>query len=130
MRRFAAVALGILFCSLVVSPAQAEQPSLLDRINAERAPAGLAPLEEDGALSAVCQTEAVAFDLAPGPVPPAVSLVSTVGENIGEGFATVQTVMTSWMNSNGHRANILNPDFRHLGQGHSGTAWCADFTSL
>jgi uncharacterized protein YkwD len=41
----------------------------------------------------------------------------TVGENIAEGQFTVDEVMKTWMNSPGHRRNILDPDFRELGVG-------------
>ncbi|MGF7033673.1 putative YkwD family protein [Paenibacillus mucilaginosus] len=40
------------------------------------------------------------------------------GENIAAGQTTPQAVMTGWMNSPGHRANILNPNFTHLGVGY------------
>lgn len=39
------------------------------------------------------------------------------GENIAKGQRTPQEVMNSWMNSSGHRANILNPNFTHIGIG-------------
>ena len=35
----------------------------------------------------------------------------TAGENIAKGQRTPQEVMNSWMNSSGHRANILNSSF-------------------
>lgn len=41
----------------------------------------------------------------------------TYGENIAFGYATAQAVMQAWMNSSGHRANILNPDFTEIGVG-------------
>lgn len=41
----------------------------------------------------------------------------SVGENIAMGQSTPDAVMTSWMNSPGHRANILSPAFTHLGVG-------------
>src|SRR5215210_6934859 len=41
----------------------------------------------------------------------------TIGENIAEGQTSVNEVMTTWMNSKGHRENILNPAFRELGVG-------------
>lgn len=41
----------------------------------------------------------------------------TIGENIAEGQTSVDEVMKTWMNSPGHRANILNPPFRELGVG-------------
>jgi len=39
------------------------------------------------------------------------------GENIASSYTSPATVMTAWMNSSGHRANILNPRFTHLGVG-------------
>ena len=42
----------------------------------------------------------------------------TVGENIAAGKPTPEDVMDCWLNSPGHRANILNPDFRELGVGY------------
>lgn len=43
---------------------------------------------------------------------------SHAGENIAAGHATAEAVMTTWMNSSGHRANILRPEFREIGVGH------------
>lgn len=56
----------------------------------------------------------------------------TVGENIAEGFTTVEAVVNGWMNSSGHRKNILNPTYREVGFGvarsDSGDLyWCAVF---
>lgn len=39
------------------------------------------------------------------------------GENIARGHLTPEHVMEGWMNSEGHRANILNDSFTHLGVG-------------
>lgn len=39
------------------------------------------------------------------------------GENIAMGQTTAREVMTDWMNSEGHRANILNENFTTLGVG-------------
>lgn len=39
------------------------------------------------------------------------------GENIAAGQQSPAEVMQAWMTSPGHRANILNPDFTHLGVG-------------
>jgi uncharacterized protein YkwD len=53
------------------------------------------------------------------------------GENIARGQADAQAVMTAWMNSPGHKANILNCDFKTLGVGvHFGAGgpwWTQDF---
>lgn len=40
------------------------------------------------------------------------------GENIASGQTSPAEVMQSWMNSEGHRANILKPDFTHIGVGY------------
>lgn len=41
----------------------------------------------------------------------------TAGENIAAGQRTPEEVVTSWMNSPGHRANILNGSFKEIGIG-------------
>ena len=40
---------------------------------------------------------------------------STWGENIAAGYNNPTSVMTGWMNSDGHRANILNCNFTEIG---------------
>lgn len=42
----------------------------------------------------------------------------TLGENIAAGNATPEEVVDQWMHSPGHRANILNKDFKELGVGY------------
>lgn len=58
---------------------------------------------------------------------------STWGENIAYGQQTPTDVMTAWMNSPGHRANILNCAFQEIGVGvnlDSGTPyWTQDFAA-
>jgi uncharacterized protein YkwD len=54
------------------------------------------------------------------------------GENIAYGQSTIDEVMTAWMNSTGHRKNILNKNFTHAGFGYARTSdgrpyWCAQF---
>jgi uncharacterized protein YkwD len=39
------------------------------------------------------------------------------GENVARGQRDAESVMESWMNSDGHRANILNCSFRAIGAG-------------
>ncbi len=41
----------------------------------------------------------------------------TVGENIAVGQRDVAEVMQGWMDSPGHRENIMKPDYTHLGSG-------------
>lgn len=49
------------------------------------------------------------------------------GENIAMGQKTSSQVMTDWMNSSGHRANILNANFTQLGVGKYDTHWTQQF---
>ena len=57
----------------------------------------------------------------------------TAGENIAYGQSTPQQVMNAWMNSSGHRANILNANYTTIGVGYTvinGTAyWAQLFTA-
>lgn len=53
---------------------------------------------------------------------------TSAGENIAAGQKTASEVMNSWMNSSGHRANILNKDYAEIGigfveGGKYGTYW-------
>ncbi|MGL5065936.1 MAG: CAP domain-containing protein [Microcoleus sp.] len=43
---------------------------------------------------------------------------SRAAENIGAGSSTPEQVVTGWMNSSGHRANILNPNLKEIGIGY------------
>ncbi len=43
---------------------------------------------------------------------------STAGENIAKGYSTPEKVVDAWMNSPGHRANILNPSYTMIGVGY------------
>lgn len=42
----------------------------------------------------------------------------SAGENIAKGYTTPQAVVNGWMNSSGHRANILNTSYTHIGVGY------------
>ena len=59
---------------------------------------------------------------------------SSAGENIAAGQKTAEQVMESWMNSSGHRANILNRNYTQLGVGFVtggsyDTYWVQEFIS-
>ena len=49
-------------------------------------------------------------------------------ENIASGQRTPEAVMNSWMNSPGHRANILNPSLSYLGVGFYNYRWTQKFS--
>lgn len=55
-----------------------------------------------------------------------------MGENIAMGYRSIDTVIDGWMNSPGHRKNILNVHYTHAGIGYSKMSggvpyWCVVF---
>lgn len=46
----------------------------------------------------------------------------TWGENVAAGYGSASSVMDGWMNSSGHRANILNPAFTEIGVASAASA--------
>ncbi|MEU8754416.1 sigma-70 family RNA polymerase sigma factor [Streptomyces chartreusis] len=113
-------------------------------VNKERANAGCGPLEEDALLNKSAQghSEDMAardfFDHTnPDGADPGQRITaagyrwSTYGENIAMGQQTPAAVMESWMNSPGHKANILNCSFKDIGVGiHNGPGgpwWTQNF---
>lgn len=98
--------------------------------NQERQQHGLAPLAEDKDLSQVAQLKSEDmqlkdyFDhLSPTYGSPFEMMdrfgvsYRAAGENIAYGYRTPEDVVEGWMNSPGHRANILQPAFTHIGIG-------------
>ncbi|MBM7609434.1 SafA/ExsA family spore coat assembly protein [Ureibacillus composti] len=53
----------------------------------------------------------------------------SAGENIAQGQKTAAQVVDAWMNSEGHRANILNKNYTHIGVGYvaNGNYWTQMF---
>lgn len=49
------------------------------------------------------------------------------GENIARGQRDSEEVMNAWMNSSGHRANILRTQYRRIGVGYVGKVWVQVF---
>ncbi len=102
------------------------EQQVLDICNAERIKIGLAPLSWDPSNlapgAAVRAQEITTYFSHTRPDGSscftAVKNPGRVGENIAAGQASPQAVMNSWMNSQGHRANILNPGFAKIGIGH------------
>ncbi|WP_246599356.1 CAP domain-containing protein [Clostridium lacusfryxellense] len=99
-------------------------------VNQERSKQGLAPLKENVKLSTVARTKSE--DMAKNNYFSHTSptygspfdmmkqfgiTYSAAGENIAMGQPTAASVMDGWMNSPGHRANILSKDFTEIGVG-------------
>lgn len=106
------------------------QTQILNIVNKERAAQGLSALKLDEKLSKVATAKSQDMaDLgyfshtSPTYGSPFDMMkqfgvsYSTAGENIAKGQTTAEQVMRDWMNSEGHRANILNKNFEKLGVG-------------
>ena len=50
-----------------------------------------------------------------------------IGENIAMGQITPAEVVRDWMNSPGHRANILDPSYVYIGVGYCNDHWVQQF---
>lgn len=113
-------------------------------VNAERAKYGLSALKADSRVQQAAQVRAAETVQSFSHTRPNGSSFSTAlteagvsytrsGENIAYGQPTPQQVVNAWMNSSGHRANILNESFTTIGVGYTvvnGTAyWAQLFTA-
>jgi len=115
-------------------------------VNAERARYGLKPLEVDFQLAKVARLKSEDMrdkgyfsHTSPTYGSPFQMMrefgitYRTAGENIAAGHRTPAQAMQGWMNSPGHRANILNANFTHIGVGYAeggsyGHYWTQMFT--
>ncbi|GLW48955.1 hypothetical protein Stsp02_46160 [Streptomyces sp. NBRC 14336] len=106
---------------------------VVDLTNRERAGAGLRPLQADPALTAAAQAHSADMvarsfysHTSPEGSQPwdraaaAGARRRSIGENIACGQRSPAEVVRGWMNSPGHRANILKPGFTHIGIGFAG----------
>jgi Cysteine-rich secretory protein family len=143
------VALG---AGLAARPAGAQDVSgfadqVLTLVNKERQAVGLAPLTRAPELDQAAQQYAQYMGTArffdhtgpDGSTPPTRIAAAgykgyTWGENIAAGQPTPDAVMKAWMNSSGHRANILHSAFKEIGIGVArvpgspmGIYWVQDF---
>jgi uncharacterized YkwD family protein len=109
-------------------------------VNQERAKAKLKPLSSYGALSAMALDKAK--DMynkhyfshtsptfgSPFDMMKSYGIRYTyAGENIAMGQKTPKDVMNAWMNSPGHRENILNPNYTKIGTAYYNGEWVQEF---
>ena len=154
MRWFSVTSLVAVWLSLHVGVAAAAPlddggyvARVLDLTNAERQKAGLPPLSLNPQLGTAAQnySQVLAstgcFEHTCGPVPDfaerdaqaGYSGWTAVGENIAAGYQTPESVVSGWMDSPGHRANILSPKYTEIGiglvsgGGKFGTYWTQEF---
>lgn len=124
------------------SQVSAYEQKVVDLTNQERAKQGLAALKLDTELSKVARTKSLdmkdskyfshtsptfgsPFDM----MKQFGISYRAAGENIAMGQRTPEEVVNAWMNSEGHRKNILNSSFTHIGVGHiaEGNYWTQMF---
>ncbi|MEV0990779.1 CAP domain-containing protein [Streptomyces sp. NPDC049949] len=120
------------------------ESAVLALVNKERATAGCGPLTTNSKLSAAARAYSDTMARSgvmshTGPdgstmtsrVEAAGYAWSRLGENIARGQGDAAAVMDAWMNSSGHRANILNCAFKEIGigvhKGDGGPWWTQDF---
>ena len=100
----------------------------LELINSVRAQAGIGPLVYDSTLSALATLRAQEVSRVWGHSRPDGTSCFTIldengvsysicGENIAAGHTSVTDAVNSWLNSTGHRANILNGAYTKMGIG-------------
>ena len=135
-----------------LSPAAlaAQKKRILDLVNQERAKINLPPLKTETHLTQAAQNQAMDltkrkyFDhISPEGTTPTDRIKASgymssapcaqcnysiyYGENIAKNQETADEVMKAWMQSPGHRANILNPKFQQIGIGIDGPSWVQEF---
>jgi len=130
-------ACAICFIALLL-PIQTSK-NLLKIHNSERHARSVSPLELDDTLCSYAQkhAEKMAYrgQLTHSSMSDLSVLAKTgsVAENIAWGQTTEEEVVASWMNSTGHKQNIMSPRFKKVGFGAKEDArgriyWCAVFS--
>ena len=118
------------------------EQQVVELVNIERSNAGLPPLKRSDALEAAARYHAKdmavdqyfshdSYDAGNIWVCNCFTRMKSfypgggwMGENIAAGFSTPASVMEGWMDSQGHRENILNPHYREIGVGYyAGGPW-------
>ncbi len=113
------------------SSVRAYEKEVIRLVNVERAKQGLSPLTENWELSRVARYKSEDMrknnyfsHTSPTYGSPFNMMKSfgitykTAGENIAKGYSTPAAVVNGWMNSSGHRANILNSTYTQIGVGY------------
>jgi uncharacterized protein YkwD len=138
----------LLFCGVAAAPAAYAAGSgrslaadVIARTNAAREEAGCAPVKVDERLRSIAQEHA--SDMArhgylehedrdgtsSGERIGSAGYSNVTGENLANGYASAAEVMNVWMRSAGHRRNIEDCAFTHIGVGYApnGHYWVQDF---
>ncbi len=126
----------------VDSAVLAYEAEVIRLVNAERAKAGLSPLTSNWELSRIARYKSQDMrdnnyfsHTSPTYGSPSTMIRSfglhfrASGENIAMGYTTPAAVVAGWMNSSGHRANILSASYTQIGVGYvaAGNYWTQMF---
>lgn len=124
------------------APNMSIENQVLQLVNKERTSRGLNPLQMDNKVQQVARLKSQDMyknnyfsHVSPTYGSPFDMLKSfgvsyqMAAENIAQGYPTAAAVVDGWMNSQGHRENILNPNFTHIGIGYepNGHYWTQMF---
>ena len=117
-------------CTITVTGVESSLSELerqvINLVNHERSKEGKRELQIDESLLESCDIRAEELPILFSHTRPdgssCFSVIKTVhsaaGENIARGDASAEAVMSGWMNSQGHRNNILSENYTHIGVGH------------
>ena len=120
---------GVMQASITASE-EAMADRVIELVNQERTSRGLQPLVKDDRLMVAAAARAKELSQRYSHTRPNGSECFTIlwhlgidygyaGENIAMGQRTPEIVMNDWMNSSGHRANILSENFDCIGVGYT-----------
>lgn len=138
-RRTALALLAVVLVTLVAGCLPPEEQTFLDRTNSLRSANGVAPLREHATLTKKAEDwarhMAATGTLAHSNLSSGLGGLAwkSLGENVGMSSPTSNTLLTihnKFVSSSGHRANLLNAGFTHMGVGvHKdarGVVWVAE----
>lgn len=128
MRLPLVLAVALLLSGSAVHASEITRSSVVAEMNVRRATFGLPPLREDARLDDAADDRVTDMEdqgywahLSPDGREPFVWMrphgydYRWAGENLASGFDTTQVLVDAWMESRGHRENILSPNYRDCG---------------
>jgi uncharacterized protein YkwD len=126
--RSVSIVAALLLTASIAAASEITRATVLAEMNAQRAAGGLPPLRDDARLVAAAgdrmrDMEELAYwsHESPDGRPPFVWMrprgydYGFAAENLAVGFETAELLVTGWMESKGHRANILSPVYQDCG---------------
>lgn len=113
----------------ITAPSSPQADEVIRLVNVERAKYGLAPLKKNAVATNAANKRAMECKTLFDHTRPDGTAWNTIltefnidfaaaGENLAEGYPTAAEVVEAWMNSAGHRANILESSFTSIGVGY------------